>query len=125
MPRTTQHFTPFHALFAVHGDQELLIVLRSFHALLQKLHSLHTGHVRQEVAQNPEPVDLVLVQEQVIAAGAAERDVHSGEDALVGQLAVQLKLHVAGTLELLEDNVVHLACWPACGPAEAPCCRYP
>ena len=53
MPRTTQHFTPFLALFAVHGDKELLIVPRTFHTLLQKLHRLDTSHVGQEVAQYP------------------------------------------------------------------------
>ena len=47
--------------------------------------------------------------EQVVAAGAAGDDVDGREDALVGEGAVELQLHVAGALELLEDDFVHLA----------------
>ena len=47
--------------------------------------------------------------QEVIAAGAGCYDVDGGEDALVGKRAVKLELHIACTLELLEDNLVHLA----------------
>src|SRR4029453_16453108 len=36
-------------------------------------------------------------------------DVDGGEDTALGQLAVERDLHVAGTLELLVDHVVHAA----------------
>ena len=42
-------------------------------------------------------------------ARAALDDVDGGEDALVGQLAREVQLHVGGALELLEDDVVQAA----------------
>ena len=36
-------------------------------------------------------------------------DVDGGEDALVGEHAVELELHVACSFELFEDDFVHLA----------------
>ena len=57
-------------------------------------------------------IDLVHVlgsEEQFLAACAGEEDIDGGVDALVADLAVEDELHVAGTLELLEDQVVHAA----------------
>jgi len=57
-------------------------------------------------------VDLVHVlgrEEQLFATRSGEEDVDRGVDALVADLAVENELHVAGTLELLEDEVIHAA----------------
>ncbi len=48
-----------------------------------------------------------LGHQQLFLAGAGAVDVDGREDAAVDQLAVQVQLHVAGALELLEDHVVH------------------
>src|SRR5437868_14358748 len=50
---------------------------------------------------------LVWTEELVFTTRAAGRDIDSGEDAFLRQGAIQLDLAVAGTLELLEDDVVH------------------
>src|SRR5919107_594476 len=49
---------------------------------------------------------LQLVQQELLA-GAALGDVDRREGALVGELAVEDQLRVAGALELLEDHLVH------------------
>ena len=49
-----------------------------------------------------------LVDQQVLVTRTGGNGVDSREDAAVGQFAVELKLHVAGALELLKDDLVHL-----------------
>ncbi|MGZ4434394.1 MAG: N-acetyltransferase family protein, partial [Trebonia sp.] len=51
---------------------------------------------------------LVGAHQQVLAAGAGRHRVNGGEDPLLGQVAAQPQLHVAGALELLEQHVVEL-----------------
>src|ERR671925_150110 len=58
-----------------HRREELLVVLRAFHAFEQELDRFRGRHVAQEVAE----------------------EIHT----------VELELHVAGPLELLEDHFVH------------------
>src|SRR6266550_866371 len=50
---------------------------------------------------------LVWTEELVFTTRAAGRDIDCGEDAFLGQGAIQLDLAVAGALEFLEDDVVH------------------
>src|SRR5690606_13238013 len=44
----------------------------------------------------------------ICAAGAGGGDVDGGVDALLDEAAVEVELGVAGALELLEDDLVHL-----------------
>jgi hypothetical protein len=44
---------------------------------------------------------------RISSAGARVVDVDGREDPAVRQLTVELELHVAGALELLEDHLVH------------------
>src|SRR5690606_31387038 len=46
--------------------------------------------------------------EELLLAGAGRLHVHRGEDPLVRERPAELELHVAGALELLEDDLVHL-----------------
>ena len=62
---------------------------------------------REHAAHRPHLRSVVLVEQQLLAAGAGAEDVDGREDALLGQLAVEVQLHVAGALELLVDDVVH------------------
>ena len=50
-----------------------------------------------------------LVEQELLAAGPASRDVDGGEDPSFGESAVQVHLHVPSALELLVDHVVHPA----------------
>ena len=80
-----------------------------FYSALQLVHGLYGVHVAEILAQYPHAVQGHFVLQQVVAAGAAGHNVDGGEDALVAEHAVQLQLHVSGSLELLEDDFVHLA----------------
>ena len=82
----------------VHAHQEFFVVFGAFQPLFHIGHGFYRIHVRQVVAQYPHAVQRGLVQQQVVAAGAGCHDVDSREDTLVAEDAVQLELHVTGTL---------------------------
>src|SRR5438270_127477 len=52
-------------------------------------------------------LELVRLEELVLAPGSAGRYIDRWVNALFGEGPVELDLGVAGTLELLEDHVVH------------------
>ena len=56
-----------------------------------------------------------FIVKEFFPAGAAADDIHGGEEAAVGQLAVQVQLHVAGALKLLVNHLIH----PAAGIHQA------
>ena len=92
----------------VHRGEKLLVVVREVHLFLQELHRFHRGHVREILAQNPRAVHHFARQQQVFAAGTRRDYIDGRIYALVGQLAVELKLHVTRAFELFEDHLVHL-----------------
>ena len=96
-------------MLIVHGEQEFLVGAGAFHAVLDELHGIDRVAVAQEATQYPHAVEGVLLEQQVVATSARRHNVDRGEDALVAELAVELQLHVAGTLEFLKDHLVHLA----------------
>ena len=71
-------------------------------------HGLDRIHIGQEFAQDPDSVIDIRLVEEVVATGRGKHQVHRRKDSLVGQVAVQLQFHVAGSLELFEDDIVHL-----------------
>src|SRR5712691_911037 len=94
-------------LGVAHALQEFLVRLGLRQALQEQLHRFDGGERGEHLAQDPRAVELVLGHEQLLLARAAAVDVDGGEDALVGELAVEHDLRVARPLELLEDHVVH------------------
>ncbi len=50
--------------------------------------------------------EFVGVVEAVVVAGAGLGDVDGGEDAALGEFAVEADFHVAGAFEFFEDDVV-------------------
>src|SRR5699024_2641777 len=62
----------------------------------------------QQPTQLPHHLRLFGGHEHLFATGARGVDVDGREDALVRELAAQAQLHIAGSLELLEDDLVHL-----------------
>ena len=65
---------------------------------------LHEG-----AAEEMDALEGLGVDEELLLTGAGGADVDGGPEAHLGALAVEDELHVAGALELLEDDVVHAA----------------
>src|SRR5690348_8603578 len=95
-------------LLLVHGCEEVLVRLGVLHLVEQELHRVDRAHLHQDPAQHPHLGERALLDQQLFLAGARLADVERGEDALVGDLAVEHDFAVAGALELLEDDLVHL-----------------
>src|SRR5438309_2651242 len=92
----------------VHRGEEIRVRLGVLHLVEKELHRVDGAHLHEDAAQHPHLGERRLVDEQLLLAGAGLADVERREDALVGDLAVEDDLRVAGALELLEDHLVHL-----------------
>src|SRR5512140_3799513 len=90
-----------------HRTEKLLVRLGLLQALEEQLHRLDRRQRVEHLAQDPDAVELALLDEELLLARAALVEVDRREDAPVDELAVEVDLHVAGPLELLEDDVVH------------------
>ena len=62
----------------------------------------------QDLAQYPHALQFLLAHQQFLPAGAGTADVDGRVDALLGDLALEVQFLVAGALELLVDDFVHL-----------------
>src|SRR5215217_721162 len=87
--------------------EELGVGLGLAHAVHDQLQGLGGIESAKDAAQLPGDDQLLLGEQQLLLAGGGGVDVQGGEDAALGQLAVQADLHVPGALELLEDDLVH------------------
>src|SRR5580700_8856260 len=90
----------------LHVEQELRVALGLLHPLHQDLERLLRLQRVQHPAELPDDLQLLGGHQDLLLAGAGGIHVDRGEDPLVGQLTAQPQLHVAGALELLEDDLV-------------------
>src|SRR5690606_39081573 len=73
----------------VHRREEVLVALGILHLVEQELHRIDGAHLHQDAAQDPHLRQLILADQQLFLARARLADVERGEDALVGNLAVE------------------------------------
>src|ERR1700722_19829806 len=107
-----------------HGERELTVPVGAQGGLLdleqelgvaaglaQLLHEQFERLLRlkgvQHAAELPDDLELVRREQDLFLTRGRGVHVDRGEEPLVGQLAAQPQLHVAGALELLEDDLVH------------------
>src|SRR5262249_2187990 len=79
------------------------------HLFQQKLHGFYCGKWIQNLPQDPDSVQFILRNKQLFLARTRAIDIDRRKDSLVDELAVQADFHVARTLELFEDHVIHAA----------------
>ena len=89
--------------------QELLVGVGALKTLDKRCgRALGVVHAGKNATQAKDKRTHLLVNQQVLVTRTGGNGVDSREDAAVGQVAVELELHVAGALELLKDDLVHL-----------------
>ena len=66
------------------------------------------GQGVQDPAQLPDLLELAPLEQELLVAGGAGVDVDGRVEPALREPAVEPQLHVAGALELLEDDLVHL-----------------
>src|ERR1700712_5279661 len=92
----------------LHLHQELDVVLGLLQPFQQQLERLLSVEAREHPAELPDDGQLLLAHEQLFTTSSGLYGVDGREDPLVREIAPQPDLHVAGALELLEDDLVHL-----------------
>src|ERR1700730_4744297 len=90
----------------VHRLEELGIALGVAQLVEQEVDRVHGAHRIEDAAQDVHLLELIGRGEQLLLAGAGAGDVHRREGALVGDLAIEDELRVAGALEMLEAHLV-------------------
>ena len=89
--------------------QELLVGIGALETLDKRRgRALGIVHAGEDTAQTKDKRAHLLVDQQILVARARGNGIDGREDTAVGQVAVELELHVAGTLELLKDDLIHL-----------------
>src|SRR5207244_11453800 len=89
--------------------QEFLVYLGPLDLVVQELHRLDGIQLREELAEDPDAVEDVARKEQLLLPCPRAGEIDGREHPLVHQAAVEMDLHVARALELLEDHLVHPA----------------
>src|SRR3954469_6223651 len=79
----------------VHRGEEVLVGLGVLHLVEEELHRVDGAHLHEDAAQHPHLGERTLIDQQFLLAGAGLADVERGEDALVGDLAVEHDLGIA------------------------------
>lgn len=64
------------------------------------------GHLHQAAAEGGDGFEFVLGDEEVFFAGAGGGEVDGGEEASLGDFAIEDEFHVAGAFELFEDDLI-------------------
>src|SRR5438552_2633469 len=90
-------------LFIDQSGEQRVVRVRRRDALVQPLHRRLRRHLGEAPPQRVYSLELLRLEQLLLATRAARRDVDRGIDPLVRERAVQLDLAVAGALELLED----------------------
>src|SRR5580692_10984290 len=88
-------------------EQELGVALGLAHLLHEQLESLLGLQRVQHAAQLPDDLELIGREQDLFLTSARRVHVNRREEPLLRELAAQPQLHVAGALELLEDDLVH------------------
>ena len=96
-------------LVLFHCLHELRVVLGAGEHVQNVLHGLLGLQSVQALADNVHGLQLLIGQQQILAAGTGLGNVDGRKYALLLELPVQYQLHVAGSLEFLVNDVVHLA----------------
>src|SRR5437870_9434093 len=92
-----------------HRTQKFHVGLRFRQPADQQLHGLDRREWAQDLAQHPHAAQLIWWQKEFVLTRARALNVDSRKNALIGKSPVEIDFHVAGALELFEDDVVHAA----------------
>ena len=91
----------------VHLGEELSVVARLLEVRDEQLHGFNRREWVEHAAQHEDALQVLFRNQQLFLARPRSLDVDRREDALVHKLAVENDFHVAGALELFEDDFIH------------------
>src|SRR5438552_2227851 len=95
------------ALRVSHRLEEFFVCLEFAEAVKQLLKRFGRWRAAERAAHAGDRFEVFWCQQQLLATRSARVDVDGRPEALLGNLAVEDQLGVAGALELLENQLVH------------------
>src|SRR5207244_11580271 len=78
----------------IHGRQELRVALRLFDLVNQQFHTVNGIEGIKHLAQDPDAIELVIIQQELLFPGPGAVDINSREDPLVDQPAIEMYFHI-------------------------------
>ena len=90
-----------------HHVKELAVIFGLANLVEQKLHRLDLIHVVEQLAEDPDLLEELGLDEELFLSGARPIDVDGRVDPLLGKPSLEVDLHVAGALEFLIDDLIH------------------
>jgi len=88
---------------------QLLVVLGLFYPVDKELRHLRRAGRSYGLSQKPHCLQLFGIEQKFLFSRTRLIDLKSGEDPFFCQLSIEVQFHVAGSLELLEDYLIHTA----------------
>jgi hypothetical protein len=81
--------------------------LRLFNLVNQQLHTVNSVEGIEHLAQDPDAVKLIILEQELLFPGPGAIDINSREDPLVDQPTIEMDFHITGAFELFKDDLVH------------------
>src|SRR3546814_11993535 len=91
----------------VHRSEEVLVRFGILYRVEKELHRVNRTHLNENAAQHRHLGKGGRIDKQRFLGGAGLDDDRRWDDGLVGVLAAEVELGIAGALELREDLHVH------------------
>ena len=91
------------------GEEEFGVGAGVLEVADKDFHGLCGGEFGELAAEEEDALVFVGVKKEFVATGAGFDDLNGWKDPHFGNGAIEVKLHVAGAFELLEDEVIHTA----------------
>ncbi len=72
----------------VHGVQEISIAFGSLHLFQQEFHTLHGVHRLEHLSQEPDAIDVVLFEKQLLFSSTGALDIDGRKDPSIHQTPI-------------------------------------
>jgi len=93
----------------IHGVQEIPIAFGRLHLLQKKFHALHGVHRLEHLSQEPDAIDVVLVEKQFLFSSTGALNIDRRKDPSIHQTPIEIDLHISCSFKLFEDHLIHTA----------------
>ncbi len=90
-------------------SRKSLVCFRLPDLVHDELHGIHRIHLLEEPSENPDPVEIILRDQEFFLSRPGPDQIESRENPAVGNPAIQMELHIAGSLEFFKDDFIHPA----------------
>src|SRR5579862_3918810 len=92
----------------LHRIKKILISLRRFQTIQQKLNRSQIIHRMKKLAQYPHFLHFILASEQFFAASTRTININRWENTTLSNAAIQVDFHITRAFEFFVNHIIHL-----------------